>query len=438
MHAITMALLALWCIGFARSSAAAPGSVRNNRVPLFFFSLWIAYIALQVLPMPAAILEILSPRAYAHYTTVQSAGFTPTFSISLDRGSSLGELQKISAYIALFFLTIALVTSRKRLRLVLVILTIIGTLEAFYAIVAYLARGQPVLSFFGADGRVVTGTYVNKNHFAGLMEVTIPAALGLMLAGSSKKYGHDWREALRKFADFFLRDAGWLSFCLVLMLTALILSASRGGIAALIFGTSFAVVVAVIFRGRGTRESGVLVRLTALVIVGVTWLGAGELVEKLENIGLASNRGDIRDTTLKIIEDFWLTGSGAGTFRWVFPIYKDGRFGSGFYEHAHNDYLELLSEQGIMGLMLAGIAIATLLLRIVIAYVRRNDSMVRGALFFAISASAALMAHGGVDFNFNIPANAAIFFVLLGVGAAAGRLETRGAGIKAVRPMTRT
>ncbi len=428
MHAGAMTLLGVWCLGFAGQPANANPAVRNGKGALVFFALWVLYVALQALPIPPALLAILSPKAFEHYSIAAGAGYTPRSTLSLDAGTTISMLQRISAYVALFFLTLALVTSRRRIKLMLTLFTLVGTVEAFYGILAYVGRDNFALWYPGIWGNSVSGTYVNRNHFAGLMEVTIPAAIGLLLARSNMRYGRGWREALRSSMDFVLKDTGWVSFCLLIMFTALILSSSRGGVAALVFSVGLAVALAVLFHGRRAAESRVPFKLGVLAIVGVAWLGAGGIVEKLGNVGLANNRADIREALYAMVADFWLTGSGAGSFQWVFPAYKTEALGGGYYEHAHNDFLELLAEQGAIGFALAGAAICILMFKIVSAYLRRNDPLMRGALFFTLCGATSLLVHGLVDFNLTVPANAALFFVLLGVGLAAANMNQRGNG----------
>lgn len=426
MHAAAMGLLGVWCLRFVGYTSVVTAALRGNTTVLVLLALWIAYVMLQALPLSPALLAILSPEAFEHYSSAKDAGYEPLSSLSLDAGSTVAMLQKIAAYVALFFLTVVLVTSRYRLQLLLILLTLVGTAEAFYGIMAYLGRGHFALWYPGIWGNSVSGTYVNRNHFAGLMEITIPAAIGLLITRSNLHYGRGWREALRSSIDFVLKDTGWVSFCLLIMCTALILSTSRGGVAALVFSIGFVAVLTVLFRGGRSAESRVPLKVGVLAVVGVAWLGAGGIVEKLEHVGFANNRGDIRDAVYTMVGDFWLTGSGAGTFQWVFPAYKTEALGSGYYEHAHNDFLELLSEQGVIGFVLAGSAICILLLKIVSAYFRRRDPLMRGALFFSLCSAISLLAHGLVDFNLNIPANAALFFVSLGVGLVAVDLEPGG------------
>ncbi len=428
MHAAAMGLLGVWCLRFVGHAAGVTPAIRRGKPALALFAVWMTYVAFQSLPLPTGMLAALSPQAFEHYSAAAGAGYTPLSSLSLDPGSTLAMLQKLAAYIGLFFLTLALLTSRRRLRLMLIVLTLVGTVEAFYGILAYVGRGHFVLWYPGIAGNSVSGTYVNRNHFAGLMEVTIPAAMGLLITRSSPHYGRGWRQTLRSGMDFVLKDTGWVSFCLLIMSTALILSTSRGGVAALVFSVGFVVGLAVLFRSGRAVESRIPLKVGVLAIVGVAWLGAGGIVEKLENVGFANNRGDIREAIYVMVGDFWLTGSGAGTFQWVFPAYKTEALGSGYYEHAHNDFLELLSEQGVIGFALAAIAIGILLIKIISAYLRRRDPVMRGALFFSLCASTSLLAHGVVDFNLNIPANAALFFISLGVGLVAADLDRGGVG----------
>jgi O-antigen ligase len=166
------------------------------------------------------------------------------------------------------------------------------------------------------------------------------------------------------------------------------------------------------------------------------WLGSGQFTEKLQAAGLASDRGDLREVTYRMISDSPVAGTGLGTYRWVFPSYKDERFGSYFYEHAHNDYLEVLSEQGFIGFSLLAMGVLLILRSLMRALGRRRDPLVRGTLFAAIAGSVSLMVHGLVDFNFQIPANAGYFFVLLGLGTVASSLRRKPAAEKSVNRLT--
>lgn len=427
MHAASLSLLGLWCAGWVSRPDSLPDVLRQHRSVFLLLACWIAYVLLQAIPLPAAVVEQLSPTAFAHHEQMRMTGMEPVHFLSMDPGSTLQEAQKLSAYAALFLLTLALVTTRRRLRIVMVGIVVIGTLEAFYGLLVYLSPRQAMLWYPGFNKDAVSGTYVNRNHFAGLMEMSIAAALGLIISETPRNYRPNWRDQLRRASDALLGQGGWLSFCLTLMIVALLLSTSRGGIAALILGIGFMCGLSAFGKRSDAAGMRVFPRIFVLAFVGIAWLGAGGLLQKIESVGISSNRAELREVTLRMAADFSFTGSGAGTFPWVFPAYKDERLSGGHYTHAHNDFLQLLAEQGVVGFALAAAVIASVAWRILAAYVRRRDPLMRGALFASGAGSVALLAHGAVDFNFHIPANAAMFFVLLGLGGVAAQVAHEAA-----------
>ena len=250
--------------------------------------------------------------------------------------------------------------------------------------------------------------------------MTIPAGMGLLLtSGEPQESGRGLRALLRATSSMLLGQRGILLFGLLVMFAALILSTSRGAIGSLAAAVILAVLMAIRKKGGRARELKVGLIAVVLIVSALFWLGAGQLSSKLESSGLASSRGDLRELSYRMIADNPVVGTGVGTYRWVFPKYKDQRFGSGFYEHAHNDYLEILIEQGILGFSLLVVALGLVAAKIVKAYRQHHDPLVRGALFAVVVGCTSLLLHGLVDFNFQIPANAAYFFALLGVGAVA-------------------
>jgi O-antigen ligase len=258
------------------------------------------------------------------------------------------------------------------------------------------------------------------------MEVTIPVGFGLLMSGYS---GHGiisgTRDLTRLLMDSLLGQRGVLLFAILVMSAALILTTSRGGIGSLAIGIAIATTIAVLSKGVRARELRIGIIAVVLALVAVSWLGSGQFSEKLRTSGLSSNRADLRELSYAMIADSPLTGTGVGTYRWIFPIHKDERFGGYFYEHAHNDFLEVLSEQGIVGFVLLALGIGLVFVHIVSAFRSRRDPLIRGALFASIAGCVSLATHGTVDFNLQIPANASYFFVLLGMGAVASTMKRR-------------
>jgi O-antigen ligase len=320
--------------------------------------------------------------------------------------------------LALFFSVLALTTSTSRLRGLLALVLVVGFIEALYGLLLYVGGDELGLWSPGQAQVTISGTYVNQNHFAGLLEITIPVGLGLLLSEwpKSEEFSEE-KSIVHSVLTFVHGQRAVILFCVLVM------TASRGGVGALAVGVTVAVSIAVWRKGVRARELVLGMMAVALAGIAIFWFGFGQFSEKLQTAGFSSDRGDLREISYRIVSDNPLLGTGLGTYRWVFPSYKDERFGSYFYEHAHNDFLEMLSEQGIIGFSLLAVGLSLIFVRVVWAYGRRRDPLIQGTLFATIAGCVSLMVHGLVDFNFHIPANASYFFTLLGLGAVASSLR---------------
>ncbi len=246
-------------------------------------------------------------------------------------------------------------------------------------------------------GGIPFGPYVNRNHFAGLMELLIPLALVPLVLGKVR------RERLAVVALFA-----------VMPITALFLSASRGGIVS--FCVQFAFLVYLLLRRRGLAKrllavSAVL--LAALMIV--TWLGVGRILQRFSSLQTLEvtegKRAAMRKGAWHIFLDHAFIGTGLGTLQIVYPPYEtlyDGKV----VDHAHNDYLEALAETGVLGGLCCAWFLGVLFLKSFSLF-RQSDFSFPGALQLSgIVACAGFLVHALVDFNFHIPSNLWLFFLM--------------------------
>jgi O-antigen ligase len=415
-----------WLTSYAWRPFVLPDALIRVRYGLVCLALWAAYPLVQLLPLPPGLVDVVGGGAHTLYKGLPGSAAGDSAYLSLDRGATLFGWLRQCGLLALFASVLVLATSRRRLKAIMILVLVVGFVEALYGILVSISADDVTLWAPGQADGTVSGTYVNQNHFAGLMEVTIPVGMGLLLATrptGESTFGS--RSLLRMFSAALLSERGVILFCILIMSAALILTTSRGGIGSLAVGILVAIAIAVARNGLRAREIRVGVAAVAVALVAVFWLGSGQFSEKLQSAGLSSDRSDQREISYQIFRDSPVSGTGVGTYRWVFPIYKDERFGAYFYEHAHNDFLEVLTEQGIVGLLLLSVGIALVLVRIVRSYVVRHDPLMRGALFASVAGCVSLLVHGMVDFNLQIPANAGYFAVLLGLGVVAGELHHR-------------
>ncbi len=269
-------------------------------------------------------------------------------------------------------------------------------------------RESPVENFFGP--------FVNKNHFAGLIEVLLPMGLGPLATGAVPRA----RRPLVLFAA-------------VVMITAAVLSRSRGGMLALavelvVLGIGAVGVRAGARRGGGAlRAAAVGLVLAACVGVAVFWLGAEPVATSIADLPGqaastdAASRAGVWSATWSLVERHPIVGSGFGAYGTaVLPVYPAPERLVLLY--AHNDYLQVLADAGAIGALLA-ILFIVLLGKTTSKAWRSGDPMVRGVALGAATGCLGLLIHSVVDFNLQIPSNALAFLfaaaMLVGAGGVA-------------------
>jgi len=159
-----------------------------------------------------------------------------------------------------------------------------------------------------------------------------------------------------------------------------------------------------------------------------SWFGVEKLAQRLEatTVEDVREREDPAAYTVPLIKDYPVFGAGGGTFYVAFPKYRPEKVLL-FYDYAHNDYAQIAAESGILGLsLLGGVVVLSLIAALRAQWVRR-DPLMRGMAFASTMGITALLIHSWVDFNLQIPANAALFMVILALGWISLHLDRRDA-----------
>jgi O-antigen ligase len=414
--ALMALLFAGWCAGYALNRCRIDRAVwRSGRWPLLALVLVQCWVSLQLVPLPSALLGALSPQALAWHGAGEGAP------VSLDPAITRLHLYKGLAFSMAFFLTLALVSSRRRIKLLLLALLLSGTAQASYgALMALtgLEYGFFVEKYVGRG--VATGTFVNANHLAGYLVMCIAAAIGLLLAETlgRESPAKTWRARLRHALHALLTSRLQLRICLALMVVALVLTRSRMGNIAFFSSLAFAGALAVVARGRMSWKAALFLAgllLIDLFIVG-QWFGLGEVMERIgaQDV-LVNERADYALPLLQYLQTFPLTGSGGGSFYGIFPNFLEPSERT-LPAHAHNDYLQFAVELGLPAAMLLGVAVIYCARAGWRAQVERHALIARGAGFTVVMVSVWAALHSLVDFNLQIPANVVTFVTLLALG----------------------
>ena len=307
----------------------------------------------------------------------------------------------------LFILTLLLVDSRERLKTLAFVLVLSGLGQAVYG----------SLSLAVAGGGVANGTFVNRNHYAAYLVLCLSVGIGLLIASMGRNASTgSWRQRLRHIGTLILSGKAPLRIFLAIMVIALVLTRSRMGNTAFFASLLITGTLALILFKEMPRPMMLLI--TSLIVIDIiiigSWVGLEQVKERLEQTTLAQeNRDEIDTYSYKMWQDYPLFGSGAGSYYSVFPRYREGGMGEGILEHAHNDYLEFLTEYGILGLVLPAGVVILALRNAILAQRKRRSQFARGIGFAALMAITAMLIHATVEFNLQIPAYAATFMVIL-------------------------
>jgi O-antigen ligase len=285
---------------------------------------------------------------------------------------------------------------RKKFALALIVF---GALYAFFALAQELtSSGKFFWVYTPRFHGSIYGSYVNHDHYAGLMEMLVPFPLVVSM-------GHILRGGKRAL----------VAFCAVLMAGTIFLSGSRGGMLAFVLETVVFAALTLIQR-RNPRVAIGMVTVCALVLAFLVFVGKGQVLGRLGNLG-PGIRLNITKDCLRMFAHRPVWGWGLGTFPTVYPSYRSF-YTDLFVNEAHNDYAQLLVETGLLGFGLM-VWFVVRLCQHGLPTSRRWEFKWDGAVSLAaLLGCTGLLLHSFVDFNLQIPANAALFYVLCGLAAS--------------------
>ncbi len=370
---------------------------------------------IQCIPLPRFVLGVVSPARVRLAEQLVNIG-TPLPSalpVTVSTDLTLLRFLLLICYVAVFLMAFQFYRQRGRsiLGYALVALAIF---EAAYGIVQYLADWQYIFTYkkqYYTD--VATGTYINRNHFAGLLAMAVPFPLAAIVSRGQQS-GARWFASAA--TSLFLRDA----VLLAVLWLGIVASQSRMGTAAALAGTACVVMISFL---RGRRRAVVAVALLAVAIAGVyaAWVGVDPLLRRFDLLAqpgaLERDRVPIWKDTLALIRDYPLLGTGLGTYGWAIFRYQTHMLDSA-YEHAHNDYLEFASDIGVPAAVLLFTALWLLVIKTAGAALGAERTRDAILAMSCAGAMTSVLIHEVAEFNLQMPGNALIFAWIAGTAAS--------------------
>lgn len=303
-----------------------------------------------------------------------------------------------------------------QLKLLCYVVVASGVFQASYGAILNL-QGAELSPFFGLpEGNRARGSFAYQNHFANYLAMTLSLGLGLLMAElSSRAMQWNWRNISRTVLESMLSTKILLRLALVIMVIGLILSRSRMGNAAF-FTAMLAISLYAIwfYKNKPALLKPLVISIFILDMIAVgSIFGIEKLQQRYEETSFASEARDevVRDSIPIVYDAPWF-GHGGGSFYTVFPAYQPNYY-SGFYDHAHNEYLQFAIELGVPLTLMLGLWLLWMLWLNLQTMRLRQNKLSRGIAFGCAIAIVHMLVHNLVDFNLQAPANAVLFITLL-------------------------
>jgi O-antigen ligase len=300
------------------------------------------------------------------------------------------------AYGMILFLTVQSLVNTQCSKVVIWILVLFGFALAMFALTQNLSsNGKIYWVRLPRNGGAIFGPYVNRDHYAGLMEMLCPIPIVLTLG------------ALLRGTKRIL-----VGFSGVVMAGSIVLSQSRAGAAS--FLVEMALLLGLLLgTRRRTRVAAAIGTVCLMVIAFAAWFGTADLWHHFSNLQSWMRLAILKDG----LRMFWhkpILGWGLGTFTIVYPQFRSF-YTNLFVNAAHNDYLQALVETGILGF-------AAVLWFVIVIYrgslrnlASWSHSWSRTLGLASLIGCTGILVHSALDFNLQIPANASVFYFLAAI-----------------------
>jgi O-antigen ligase len=392
---------------------------------------------LQIVPLPAVFQRILSPAQAAMMASLAQTGILDAS--PAHRALSIYPAGTLEQFVLLLAVGLSFLAGRhlfrdpgSRQRLAWFMLAV-GLIEAMIGLLQYLGKlTLPFLPSSPNPAAVASGTYVNRNHFAGLLEMCFPMAAGLAY-GHYLQHIHPAVHRTRRRFRALLTHPDLALFLLLLFLAVwiclgIVFSISRTGITCLLATILFLTLLLGIRHSR--RRIQVVTLAFLLALTGYAgYVGMEEILHRFEQLFqeealLREGRLLVWQDTVTLIRDFPWTGVGLGNYEHAFHRYNRVSRNV-IYDHAHNDFLEYLSEWGIPGGLLLIGTVLVVFGRGLRTFFRTEDPRLQALLLGVTGGIFSLLLHSFTDFNLQIPVNLALFALLLAAASAASDTDAQ-------------
>jgi hypothetical protein len=381
----------------------------------------LAAIALQLVPVPIETIRSVTPATddLLRQYELGYDGSAANHPFSIDPRATTRALGAAAA-LAVFVIGLGRVLSHNDTGRIARGIGVLGVIIALAGIVQAALWNGKIYGFWTPQERGESfGPFVNRNHFAGWMLMALPLVVGYFsgrVARGMRDVRPGWRNRIIWFSSADASETIWIGFSALMMAVALVLTTSRSGV----IGLLTALVVAAWFTSR--RQSGIARRvsvvgyLIVVAVIAIGWTGFDRLAARFSaGAGTLGGRLGLLTDTWRLATHFPLVGTGLNTFgtAMVFNQTVEKQL---HYREAHNDYLQLMSDGGV--LLCVPVVLAIVACAVVVRRRFREaatDSSDYWIRLGAVTGVLAVSVQEIFDFSLQIPGNAVLFGVLIAI-----------------------
>jgi hypothetical protein len=391
-------------------------------------------ILLYIVPLPQSFIQMISPESAKMNQLAQSpmhiVNQIPLSwgTLALTNYPVRHAWNQYIVYIIFFWGLLKIINQHKKLRQLCLLLIAIGIIESLYGLSQTFIHSGYILWLPKAllkNKHDTCGTLINRNHFAALMTMLMLLSVAYSASQTSRNNTSKRHTSFKhRFARFFANEYQWNQKIIGIVAASIMglgiyFSASRGAVIAALPGT-IVLTATLASRKRMRKQAITMVLVGIIIVISTTYIGEDRIIKRFSAIQRAmESRMRYVDSTINLIKDYTILGVGPANFSHAFPMYQSARDQQITVTHVHNDWLQFVSEMGVLGLICL-IFIIFYLIRIIVKkfHVRKSPSAIcMGMASMAVLAS--ISSHSLFDFPLHIPGNMLIFISICAIGIQA-------------------
>lgn len=365
--------------------------------------LFLCLVIFQLIPLPLNLMRIISTKtAYLYENFISHTALRMFFPLSIYPNATISELLKVLTYTGIFFLIINKIETKKQINFIINTIIFFGAFISIFGIVQKYTHSGRVYWFDPAGSATAAfGPFVNRNNFVGYINMIIPLALGYFLS------------------EMPLAKRVIYGSCVGIMSLALFLALSRAGILVYIVVLLSMLILSRFKESLKTKTKTLSIWILLVLCSFISFVDIKVVGERLatlfqkETLAIFGHGYSWLDI-LRIWQDFPIFGTGLGTFGSISSMYKTAPL-QNLFTYAHNDYLQLLSEMGLLGFIFISLFFILYFKSVLKMWLKRHDSYVVCLVLGGIASILGILVYSLLDFNLHITANALLFFMILGL-----------------------